>query len=261
MKGGANLENVLQKWWRKVSTAYMSPHRFHHSIARLAECLELMDEYTYLLSRPQHVELTLWFHNIVHDTAGNSAAPGSAEENAAASSSALSDFITAVDTALQQDYKHAEKECALETLFDEGHPLAEPNERKMIRWITESGQPLQGTSAEADGDFFLDFLLAIDAAGDTLDHEAVLNRLELEICPPLPLGTAEERKQANYALRQQLIEEGLSRRTVYRQEAMVDAYEVQTRANLFSESEVLKFRTWAATHNSTMKSKRAEVDS
>jgi len=218
-----------------------------------------MDNNAYLLSRTQHVELAIWFHNIVWDTAGNKSETPTPKENAENSAEKLSEFIEEVDTAIQRDYSNAGQECAVDTLFDESHPLSYFNEQIIKRWIAQSGQPLQGAVAEPDGEYFLDFLLAVDVSGDTMQYEATAKRLKFEMCPPLPLDTAEARAEQYATCRMATFEEALGQRTLYRQPPMVEAYEVQSRANIFSELEVLKFRTWAVTHSSVMTASRREV--
>ena len=41
------------------------------------EALSLLDEVAVMLERPHHVEMALWMHNVVYDTAANVAEPPS----------------------------------------------------------------------------------------------------------------------------------------------------------------------------------------
>jgi len=259
-KGGPTVDEVLQKWWRIVSTQHTAPHRFHHTISRLAEVLELIDEHKWLLERPEHVELAVWFHNIMFDTAGSVPTAPCAAENAAMSRDLLSNFITEVDLALQRDTTNAGHEPAVNTMFDEDHPLSEPNEMKIARWLTETGEPISGSAADADGEYMLDFLLAIDVAGNHDKFEKISKRLTLEICPPIPVETSEERAQQYSDERRAVIERALRQRSLYRQEQMTELYEIQSRANLFSECEVLKFKSWATAHGTKVKDSRLAVN-
>ena len=264
--GGDNLERVLQEWFSVISTQYKAPHRFLHNMARISEALALLDEHSWLMSKPQCVELAIWFHCSIWDTVGNVEDPGSDRDNAMMSSRLLGDFICAVDLALQQDatFVHS-SECAVDTLFDEEHPLAEPNEKRMSRWIQESAGSLiidyDGiTMGDEDGEIFLDIITAVDYSVDSYNYELYSKRLAMEMSPPMPVEDAEEREITYARERESLLEESLAQQTIFRQDFLRDAYEVQAKANIFSELELMRFKNWSTSHSTNMLAHRSDVD-
>lgn len=52
----------------------------------------------------------------------------------------------------------------------------------------------------------------------------------------------------------------LAQPSLYRQAALRDAYEIQTKANIYSELELLKFRDWSRDHNDSMLQHRGAVE-
>ena len=81
----------------------------------------------------------------------------------------------------------------------------------------------------------------------------------MEVSPPLPLESADEREKEYGLARKAELEMALRQKSLYRQEYMEELFEVQTRANLFSELEVLRFRHWADSHGTQVMANRQAV--
>lgn len=54
-----------------VIAAYADPSRHYHSIEHLADCLGCFDEVRGMAERPGEVELAIWFHDAIYDSAGH----------------------------------------------------------------------------------------------------------------------------------------------------------------------------------------------
>lgn len=52
----------------ELSRAYAEPARHYHTSAHIAECLLLLDRFSYLAGHAREVELAIWFHDAVYDT-------------------------------------------------------------------------------------------------------------------------------------------------------------------------------------------------
>lgn len=58
------LEPLLQAW--------REPQRRYHTVEHLEECLKACDDIVTMAERPGEIELALWYHDAVHDTASDS---------------------------------------------------------------------------------------------------------------------------------------------------------------------------------------------
>ncbi len=53
--------------FQQLIQAYTEPQRVYHSIQHLADCLRLFQENRELASKPEEVEMALWFHDAIYD--------------------------------------------------------------------------------------------------------------------------------------------------------------------------------------------------
>jgi predicted metal-dependent HD superfamily phosphohydrolase len=51
--------------WHEVETRYAEAHRRYHDIRHVAHCLRQLDLARERLVRPDHVELAIWFHDVI----------------------------------------------------------------------------------------------------------------------------------------------------------------------------------------------------
>jgi predicted metal-dependent HD superfamily phosphohydrolase len=68
-------------WHERLLAAYSEPQRAYHTLQHLEECLCILDEarQTGLITRPDLIEMALWFHDAVYDPQGSSNEELSAE--------------------------------------------------------------------------------------------------------------------------------------------------------------------------------------
>jgi predicted metal-dependent HD superfamily phosphohydrolase len=51
--------------WHEVETRYAEAHRCYHDIRHVAHCLRQLDRARDQLVRPDHVEMAIWFHDVI----------------------------------------------------------------------------------------------------------------------------------------------------------------------------------------------------
>lgn len=54
--------------FEELTRAYSAADRFYHSLTHIEDCLSIFDWSKSLASRPEEVELALWFHDVIYDT-------------------------------------------------------------------------------------------------------------------------------------------------------------------------------------------------
>jgi len=64
--GGSEME-IVDQWYRRLSAAYVEPHRHYHNQRHIAECLREFDAARELIDDPDSVEMAIWFHDAVYD--------------------------------------------------------------------------------------------------------------------------------------------------------------------------------------------------
>lgn len=70
---------VPQNAFDELLKAYSSPERFYHNLTHIEDCLSILDQTRSLASRPEEVELAIWFHDAVYNTRRNDNEQKSAE--------------------------------------------------------------------------------------------------------------------------------------------------------------------------------------
>ncbi|TNE81712.1 MAG: hypothetical protein EP334_02240 [Gammaproteobacteria bacterium] len=64
-----NLLSPVKPPWQELVHHYSEPHRFYHTLAHIAYCLEQFDLASAKIADPDAVEMALWFHDIIHTPA------------------------------------------------------------------------------------------------------------------------------------------------------------------------------------------------
>jgi predicted metal-dependent HD superfamily phosphohydrolase len=59
-------EELCMKWWMRIACAYSEPQRFYHTLDHIHSLLLLFDQVKHLLTYPNLVELSIWFHDVVY---------------------------------------------------------------------------------------------------------------------------------------------------------------------------------------------------
>lgn len=85
------------RWHDRLLTAYSEPQRAYHTLQHLDECLCLFDEIKAvgLMSKPDLIEMALWFHDAVYEPTGSD----NEERSAAMAVEALDPAETAHEVA------------------------------------------------------------------------------------------------------------------------------------------------------------------
>jgi predicted metal-dependent HD superfamily phosphohydrolase len=55
--------------WRRLAAHYAGPGRFYHNLQHLAHCLSELDAVADRVPDPLAVELAIWFHDVIYDSA------------------------------------------------------------------------------------------------------------------------------------------------------------------------------------------------
>jgi predicted metal-dependent HD superfamily phosphohydrolase len=55
--------------FQSISSYYSDPERYYHTLQHLGECLDLFESVIYLAVHPAEVEMALWFHDAIYNTA------------------------------------------------------------------------------------------------------------------------------------------------------------------------------------------------
>jgi predicted metal-dependent HD superfamily phosphohydrolase len=92
MKDSDSIRKRWEELWNKLRAqpappgvfdelirAYSSPDRFYHSLKHIEDCLSIFDQTKTLATRPEEVELAIWFHDAVYDARRNDNEQRSAE--------------------------------------------------------------------------------------------------------------------------------------------------------------------------------------
>eukprot|EP00658_Telonema_sp_P-2_P051823 TRINITY_DN3992_c0_g1_i6.p1 TRINITY_DN3992_c0_g1~~TRINITY_DN3992_c0_g1_i6.p1 ORF type:complete len:340 (-),score=43.75 TRINITY_DN3992_c0_g1_i6:299-1318(-) len=267
MKGGLLAEGVVHKWWtrllemRDVNTT----GRFGSSLVDQVRLLQVFDSSS--LSHIATVELGLWFvwftqqtvgqECLVKDKMGNEHAvliqqseitdldPNqTAQQNVAL----LELFVADLDDAIKRDLTPETSECAVESVFEDGHGCGPKNMARVKKYIQAAADPYSAVrSPDSDLALFLD-LLSSPYALSTTEYQEYVQRLEWEAVPGLPLENQESRQQAFFKARHDFLERVHSQDSIFFTREMQDQYEQQARLNVHAEISVLKFKTWSAEH-------------
>ena len=54
-------------WFNDLVARYGEPHRRHHGLAHIEQCLDLLDECPTLVRSPDAVRFALWYHDVIYD--------------------------------------------------------------------------------------------------------------------------------------------------------------------------------------------------
>lgn len=63
----ASARGEADEWFDDLVARYSEPHRCHHNLRHLTECLAGFDTARQLASQPVAVELAIWFHDVIYD--------------------------------------------------------------------------------------------------------------------------------------------------------------------------------------------------
>lgn len=63
---------LAESYGLQLLDRYREPHRHHHTLTHLRECLEHLDLFRPHLTNPEDVELALWFHDAVYQPTSKS---------------------------------------------------------------------------------------------------------------------------------------------------------------------------------------------
>jgi predicted metal-dependent HD superfamily phosphohydrolase len=61
--------NSNQNLFQSICSYYAEPTRKYHTLQHLGECLDLFESVMYLATHPVEVEMALWFHDAIYNTA------------------------------------------------------------------------------------------------------------------------------------------------------------------------------------------------
>ncbi len=60
--------NAPEAAWQQLRAAYAEPHRAYHTLEHILACLDVFDSVRDHATRPDEIEVALWFHDAVYDT-------------------------------------------------------------------------------------------------------------------------------------------------------------------------------------------------
>lgn len=68
---GLSSLNNDQNLFQSICSHYAEPTRKYHTLQHLGECLDLFESVMYLATHPAEIEMALWFHDAIYNTASH----------------------------------------------------------------------------------------------------------------------------------------------------------------------------------------------
>ncbi len=68
---GLSRLNNDQNLFQSICSHYAEPARKYHTLQHLGECLDLFESVMYLATHPAEIEMALWFHDAIYNTASH----------------------------------------------------------------------------------------------------------------------------------------------------------------------------------------------
>eukprot|EP01125_Pyxidicula_operculata_P017319 TRINITY_DN6067_c0_g1_i1.p2 TRINITY_DN6067_c0_g1~~TRINITY_DN6067_c0_g1_i1.p2 ORF type:complete len:220 (-),score=31.26 TRINITY_DN6067_c0_g1_i1:20-679(-) len=193
-----------QKWYKNIETKYKEPQRYYHTLEHIEELFGYYDKYFTLLQKPEVVQLSIFFHDVIYDPNKNDNEEKSVEyfQQFCADTSPVC-YSTGASLSLVDDYIIATK----------SHKT--------------SGN-------DTDLNYFLDFDLAV-LGKPSAEYKRYASQIRSEYLPVYP--------EPKYSLGRMRVLNHLSEGGLFITKEFQDTFEQTARNNLKEEIESLKLST------------------